>query len=526
MTNHYDVLQISEDADESTIKRAWARLVRQYPPDKDPEGNRRLNEAKTTLLDTRARADYDAELKYGDEINALFEEGQEAMEEEDYVKAVAAFKEVLALHPDSLHARNQLSLAYAYQERYAEAVQQLKRLVEKAPESALYAANLGRIYMEWSESDEHNTLPFQIEHQAEIWFKKATELESYNSGHHIALARLYIKQNRYAEAEAALENAISADGKVDTDDIDTLMELTWVYLFSNQKHRIAEVAERIRLIIQDEPDANEYALHQFVRMAVNLIVEHNAYQYAEAFVKAARQLGVDMEEKVQEVVESIEKNALIDRQADAMREDKSIHPSVVGAMLAASAHKRLDFDIPEQFFDELSEAMTTWAQDEIRSAVKVCKRKYSAAYASIEDIIEEIIKLGRSQGGSKARRDTIDIDYPQEQVQWERENSEKVREESERKKRLERERQEALKKWEEERPLRERQERERLERAVERAEPTKSASCLVGMLCLVVGFVLGGTGIGYCFRLWHYPLLHSSPTIHTGKVVTHATFPK
>lgn len=41
----YDLLDIGEDADERTIKRAYARLLKLHRPDEDPAGFQRLNEA-------------------------------------------------------------------------------------------------------------------------------------------------------------------------------------------------------------------------------------------------------------------------------------------------------------------------------------------------------------------------------------------------------------------------------------------------------------------------------------------------
>ena len=41
----YDLLDIGEDADERTIKRAYARLLKLHRPDEDPAGFQRLNQA-------------------------------------------------------------------------------------------------------------------------------------------------------------------------------------------------------------------------------------------------------------------------------------------------------------------------------------------------------------------------------------------------------------------------------------------------------------------------------------------------
>ncbi len=116
MSSHdlYSVLGVSEDAEPQDIKRAYYALVRLHPPEKDPEGFRRIKEAYDTLSSAEARADYDATRHYGDEIEALMDEGRELMESEDWSEAARCFKKVVALMPTSDSAWNQLGLCYAY----------------------------------------------------------------------------------------------------------------------------------------------------------------------------------------------------------------------------------------------------------------------------------------------------------------------------------------------------------------------------------------------------------------------------
>ena len=58
----WTVLQLADDADERTIKRSYARLLKGCRPDDDPEGFQRLREAyEEALNEARWRADDDAE---------------------------------------------------------------------------------------------------------------------------------------------------------------------------------------------------------------------------------------------------------------------------------------------------------------------------------------------------------------------------------------------------------------------------------------------------------------------------------
>ncbi len=51
----YTILGVSPSADAREIKRAYFRLVREYPPEKHPEQFARIRAAYETLLDPQAR---------------------------------------------------------------------------------------------------------------------------------------------------------------------------------------------------------------------------------------------------------------------------------------------------------------------------------------------------------------------------------------------------------------------------------------------------------------------------------------
>lgn len=68
-TNHYDLLEIDEDATVDEIRAAWRRLACQHHPDRNPgcpvsdATMRALNEARDVLCDPEARAAYDRRLR-------------------------------------------------------------------------------------------------------------------------------------------------------------------------------------------------------------------------------------------------------------------------------------------------------------------------------------------------------------------------------------------------------------------------------------------------------------------------------
>ena len=58
--NYYEVLDISQDADKTAVKRAYFSAVRKHSPDLDPEGFKNIRKAYETLSDDEKRSDYDS----------------------------------------------------------------------------------------------------------------------------------------------------------------------------------------------------------------------------------------------------------------------------------------------------------------------------------------------------------------------------------------------------------------------------------------------------------------------------------
>jgi len=393
---HYELLEIDQHADESAIKRAWASKVRQYPPDKDPEMNQRINEARATLLDAVARADYDAELSFGDDIEDLQQDMTDAFLHQDYEAAIAFGKEILALNPKSLATRDFISLAYCHLGEYQAAAMQMQRIMQDAPTSALYASHIGAVYQEWGEQSGE---PARLD-EAEVWFRRAIALEPFNATYYTRLAQLLASRDRFEEAESEIENAVAADGKFDIDDIDALMHLTWIFMLSGQIGRTEEVADRILTVLPDDEEARDYASFKFIQNAAMLASHHKRFQEAEALLNVAKRIQTHFGEH-HEAVESMLLMAKAERECILMLDDEVIQPKLVVGMLSSVVRRKLGLEVPPGLMDKIAYAIAQVPNDEVRRAISACQARYPNACKYIADDIHVMQGFGTPEGSQR-----------------------------------------------------------------------------------------------------------------------------
>lgn len=148
----YEELHVTPDADARDIKKAYFGLVRQFPPETHPEAFQKIRAAYEVLSDPEARKAYDAtrsvtaSADLGDELAAIMRSALEAIELEEYERAVPLLEGVVKERPTAQEARVQLCSCLLRLNRLADAGREAQELARhhptlaRAPLFAGYAA--------------------------------------------------------------------------------------------------------------------------------------------------------------------------------------------------------------------------------------------------------------------------------------------------------------------------------------------------------------------------------------------------
>ena len=319
----YERLGVAPAASDDEIKKAYFRMVRQHPPEKDPDGFKRLREAYDTLRDAKARRSYDAAQAHGEEIGLRLSRAIKLEEEERWNAAAEEFKRILLLDPELDFVYNRLALCLAEQGKFEEAADVYDRLLKRTQDVAAFWLNYGYIRFEQATSlkppdPRHRTLVAE----AKRLLAQAHLLEPHNADPLRRLAQIASYSQDYAEAERLLEEAIGADGKVDFADFDIFLELCLVYSLAGRYSRLPELARRIEAVCPNEDEARQYVVARFASAGIAYFKARN-YQLAEGLLNMARKFAPG-DPELRKAHETAQRAARICREISALEDDEQV----------------------------------------------------------------------------------------------------------------------------------------------------------------------------------------------------------
>lgn len=336
MNNFYEILQISQEADAKAIKRGYAKLIRQFPPEKEPEKYREIREAYDTLKDEKTRKDYDTMLLCGDELLKLEAEGREALENEEFPRAIISFNKMLELAPGSALGRSLLAKSYLFQRKYNKAILEYNNLFTEYSENTEYICQLGICYELQGKVGRAEKLYLKAYHQDEDDKEPLDWLIS-----------LYWKQKKYHKAEQFLRDDINRDGEVDFDDFNSFYKLIETYIRMDEPSKIIHVVGEIKKIIPSSDEMKKNISWEFNRLG-KLLYDAEMYDYAEILFKVGNSIYRD--EKLEDLIDITLKYKLLN---NLMSDDKVII-EIKGILFSYFHGEKLDQQVQNQIKENIN----------------------------------------------------------------------------------------------------------------------------------------------------------------------------
>lgn len=193
MESYYNLLNIGEDASQEEIKKAYAKLIRRFHPEKDAENFKKIREAYEILSDPDKRKEYDFQIKYGDEYLNHLQDAEYLIEVGEYEGAREILKRLALIKPEDEGIWRILTDTYIKENDFNGAIEVLEKALKYNSKSALLLFLAGLYYKE-----------IKNYARAESYFKKALEIEKDYIIYE-GLFYLYLNSEKYKEAENIIE---------------------------------------------------------------------------------------------------------------------------------------------------------------------------------------------------------------------------------------------------------------------------------------------------------------------------------
>ncbi len=378
--DYYELLGVSPTAASGEIRRAFYRLVRKHPPEKDPEGYQKIRGAYETLSDEKAREEYDALWRFGPEIADLMDRADAKMSVGDFSGAAKLLKRVLVLNPYAAAAAIPLANCLVTLGDLTQAVKTVERVIKQSPDVPVYRIFLGNLLLTQAKELEYSEGRLSILKSARSNLLEAIKLDNQNVDPYLALADSYLGELEYDKALNWAEKAISADSRVDFQDFEALFFICQVHSLAGNHHLVLEVAKRIEDLIPDDADLRNFVADRFSQNAI-LLMQGNAFESALYFIRIAIKFD-PYDQDLIKIEKDIELMHNASRCWSEFENDARIIPPVVSLatlILMRFSGAKIDGGF-ESSLNKLAPTLESYNDHQILESIRIMKNKYAPIY--------------------------------------------------------------------------------------------------------------------------------------------------
>jgi DnaJ domain/Tetratricopeptide repeat len=271
--NPYELLGVSPAASPELIRLAYFTNVRKINPRTDPARFQSISQAYAILSDPSKKREYDQQNLSGKQVRGLVDQAA-SMAMRDPFKAMNLLQSALSLAPDMPRVHVLLGHVYMRLEKYQQAEDQYRWLLERKPSDEQMRLRLAKCLAK--------------QHRYNDAEKEIGKLMKYFPLHYealLVLSQVLDAQDRYEEVLDVLEDAIKSDGIEDFHDLFALITLLSIHGQAQRWEGVAQTAIRVLNIIKT-PEQGRKATQKILGMAMQKR-EEKEYDTAQALLTCA-----------------------------------------------------------------------------------------------------------------------------------------------------------------------------------------------------------------------------------------------
>lgn len=390
--NYYKILGIEKNSTEKEIKKAYAVLIRKYPPEKFADEFNEIRQAYEVLSNAELRREYDEKNGFSDIAQELFDTALDNIDKDEYELAIRDLKKFIMLEPEVISAKNYLFICYYRLDRYEEAYNIQKEVVKSNDNlKEVYFTNFYEVCIELEKYKE-----------AEECMNNALKIfDTYEVN--IKLVNLYVQRNYLNKDKARdiLKNKI--DTMVNESNLDYFDYIVVAYYTGLVNELELEKKFLGYLIERTDKQGFQEVLTDIMRYAdiwVSGWWFENALIHIEAIINLGRKFNENNDKDMNEFIEAMEYVHNITSEVNKIYTGEMIDAKLLG-FIVNKLRNLLDMrnGEEEKLFDEEREKEAKELALEIETIIKTnpqsikdsidhIKKKYTLLYDEVKEEIE------------------------------------------------------------------------------------------------------------------------------------------
>ncbi|UOQ83597.1 J domain-containing protein [Gracilibacillus salinarum] len=401
--NHYEILGINANIDESSISEKYRKAIQEYSPETDPEGLEKLQKAYEILKDPIKRKEYDIYRKYGDKEGSLIENALSAIQHNDSKKAEDLLQQA---DPDNLVVKAGLmQVAGLRKDR-----QEVESWFADIFTTVLYPEEAAIMF-----SIKANVLfgMGDIKEAIETLQQGMESIPEHTPVFAITLANLYDEIGESEKALETLEHSVSVDGN------DTLnngplyilwLEMVIMYKEWSALSNVQRTFEKFIKHVTRQEDRDD--LYHQLMLKCSEHHKQEKYREAEVYLNLLTFLTDKNDPEIKQLQDDIKNNARIQKELGKVAGDEDIFPMVhIKAAEWFYSYKCL----PEHIADLLNEESPSTIEDfethkaEYAAGIVKLRKKYPLLYKQYKEKWDSIFAELTADFNRKLRRDLLKV---------------------------------------------------------------------------------------------------------------------